>query len=250
VDFVTLYAIGHYCKKCVIKVVKVLSTAGTLCKCSTGREFHNYREEQTMTNLRNKLVIAGSLAAAMLMGSQAQAQSTAPDFDPVSGVLTLPEVKAGATTYYYARMKFDGSSNFTLLSVTTNKPGDVPPLTAAAATREWLATGFYKTWKCEAAAHPATGNSPHGTVRVCTNPLLSAASAAPWPVGSTSVKEIYTNGAVSGYSMSVKVKEGEGADTWHWYSQNGANTGANAVGVAGCNACHAAATDRVFIRTK
>src|ERR1700709_980734 len=46
-----------------------------------------------------------------------------------------------------------------------------PPQGEAAVTT-WLATGDYKKWHCEAAAHDARTPSPHMVNRICNNDIL------------------------------------------------------------------------------
>jgi hypothetical protein len=198
-----------------------------------------------MFSMKNKIAMS-ALAASVLIGS-VQAQTIA-EFNGTTGVLSIPEVKVGSASVYNAKLQFDGTQNFKLLSYSPTPTPATPPLTSVAAIQDWLATGLYKTWKCEAAPHAATGNSPHGIVRVCSSPSLAAATSAPYPVGATSVKEIYTGSAISGYALGVKVAEGAGA-TWHWYETLNGNVVANAVAAGGCDGCHSRApNDRVYLR--
>ena len=93
-----------------------------------------------------------------------------------------------------------------------------PPTTGRAAMRAWLAAGSWRRWRCEAAAHPGGGLSPHTLNRICNNDVLvHAPEGAPWPVGSASVKELHDpreRDPVIGYAVYLKVREGtEGSDS-------------------------------------
>ena len=97
----------------------------------------------------------------------------------------------------------------------------LPPTTGRAAARAWLNAGAWRRWRCEAAAHPGAGLSPHTLNRVCNNELLvNAAAGAPWPVGAASVKELLDPampGRVVGYALYRKVSEGTDGSHWFWF---------------------------------
>lgn len=158
----------------------------------------------------------------------------------------------GGAAVRNARLQFEGGDRFRLLGYESVPPAaSVPPLDSLTSLRSWLASGEYKSWHCEAAVHPPAQNSGHGNVRICSNPLLSASSTTPFPVGAASVKELYSGNTVVGYAVGVKIAEGTGAHTWHWYEGVGGTVIANGVGVGICESCHAgAATDRVFVRLR
>ncbi|MCA9705527.1 MAG: hypothetical protein KDK70_06760 [Myxococcales bacterium] len=123
---------------------------------------------------------------------------------------------------------------------------DVP--TDAAGLATWLADESYAGWSAESAVHDATGNSPHGRVRTYFNDVLEASFGAgneSHTVGSASVKELYdAMDTRVGWAVMVKIAEGDAADTWYWYIDNGGAT-MDGNGLGGCNGCHSAGTDRV-----
>lgn len=177
-----------------------------------------------------------------------------PEFNPTTGILTIPEVKTGTGSVYNAVLKFDGKQAFTLQSydktLPAPAPANIPPLGSVAEMEKWIASGAYKSWACEPAPHSQTLNSPHGRVRICSNPLLAASTGSTHPVGATSFKELYSGSTLYGYALGVKVKAGTAADTWHWYETlNGSNV-VNGTAVGICENCHngSAAKDRVFVR--
>lgn len=96
-----------------------------------------------------------------------------------------------------------------------------PPTTGRAAMRAWLAAGSWRRWRCEPAAHPAQGLSPHMLNRICNNDVLAGApEGAPWPVGAASVKELHLVGEsdpVVGYAVYLKVREGADGSGWFWF---------------------------------
>ncbi len=105
-------------------------------------------------------------------------------------------------------------------------PADVPvesppPTTGAADIERWLATGAYRAWRCEAERHPARAGSAHSANRICTNERLSASEGTgEYPVGSAAVKELFNSaGTLTGYAVSVRVREGGGGAGWYWYER-------------------------------
>lgn len=112
----------------------------------------------------------------------------------------------------------------------------------------WLAGGYYRSWRCEAAAHPGRTSSPHGTTRICNNDALHTASAgAAFPVGAAAVKEIFDGGDVMAYAVSRKLEAGSGGDRWYWYEASADHIYANRQGAGNCTGCHAdAERDYVF----
>jgi hypothetical protein len=78
----------------------------------------------------------------------------------------------------------------------------------------WLAQGFYKSWRCEPASHPARPFGAHGQNRVCSNDLLSTAGAGEFPVGSASVKEVFSGADIIGYAVSRHTSAGTSGNTW------------------------------------
>jgi hypothetical protein len=196
-----------------------------------------------------------ALALILALAPVAAAQQV-PEFNPATGELTIPQVKAGAQTIYNAKLKFEGSNNFKLLSYQTAAPVPdpvpvtaIPALSDAAALQQWLDQGTYKSWACEPTKHGPTLGSAHGSVRICSNPLMAASSSGSYPVGAASVKELYSGDAINGYAIGVKVAAGEGANTWHWYERIGSVVVANSVGAGICEGCHRnASRDRIYVR--
>ncbi len=115
----------------------------------------------------------------------------------------------------------------------------------------WLDAGFYQSWSCEQAAHPARPGSGHGPNRICTNAQLSAAAdgTGPYPVGAAAVKEVFdSNGNIRLYAVYRKVFDGTGGDTWYWYEGLPGNVIANGEGDSTCTGCHGRAP-RDFVYT-
>ncbi len=96
-----------------------------------------------------------------------------------------------------------------------------PPQGGVTEMKAWLATGDYKKWKCEAAAHDQKTPSPHAANRICSNDKLSGAGASgPFPMGAAGVKELWdkVGGAVIGYAVYVKTSaDSAGGANWYWY---------------------------------
>lgn len=115
----------------------------------------------------------------------------------------------------------------------------------------------YALWSAEPAIHGPTLNSPHGRVRIYFNDAYLAArrtSTFPMPVDAMSVKELYSSSdELAGYTVSVKVAEGSGADTWLWWEAALPDLEGGWYGIAEpvCERCHsaAAARDRSLIET-
>jgi hypothetical protein len=140
---------------------------------------------------------------------------------------------------------------------------NVPPQ-GQRAIEPWLAAGYYKKWTCERdisspRVDPATpgirGN--HGRHRICSNDLLLGSKSGPYPVGASSVKELFDRmDRPYGYAIGVKVAAGLGIDTWYWYERTGTlatlSPVADGVGDKSCGGdCHGnAARDDVFIRAQ
>jgi hypothetical protein len=102
----------------------------------------------------------------------------------------------------------------------------------------WIAQGFYRSWKCEPSSHPSRALGAHGQTRVCSNDLLSAAGPGEFPVGSASVKEIYSGADVAGYAVSRHTSTGTSGSTWYWYERVGTGGATDAQGGAVCVGCH------------
>lgn len=188
-----------------------------------------------------------------VLGISNNAVAEPAEFNLSDNILTIPQVKVGSISVYNAKLLFDGNKNFELKSFDTSLTAnnDIPPTENAAAIEQWLAKEIYKKWACETSSHPGTGSSPHGNVRVYSNPLLSATTGGPFPVGAASVKELYNGDQVTGYALGVKVNAGEGKGKWYWYERSGSSTFAEKIDAEPCESCHAKANnDRVFIHVK
>lgn len=134
---------------------------------------------------------------------------------------------------------------------TPANPAQTPPM-GRAALEAWLARGDYKQWRCEPAPHPTRPPGAHGENRICSNDLLSG-SAGPgeFPVGSASVKELFSNGQLRGYAVGLRVSAGAGGSHWYWYERAGQTIYADGIDVPLCSGCHAGAPrDFVFTQVK
>ena len=61
------------------------------------------------------------------------------------------------------------------------------------------------------------------------------------------IKELYGSGAtVRGHSLSVKVSDGAGGDSWYWYELYDGSTFADSVGASLCTGCHGGGDDFVL----
>lgn len=119
------------------------------------------------------------------------------------------------------------------------------------ALQAWLAAGFYTTWACEEAAHPARPPGAHGTNRICSNAMLAGATAGAYPVGAASVKELWQDGRVTGFAVGRKIAAGDAASSWYWYEAFGDRVIADGVDRRICVDCHAdAPRDFVFTQVR
>jgi hypothetical protein len=111
-------------------------------------------------------------------------------------------------------------------------------------------SGEYKSWTAEPMAHPSAG--PHsGPVRTFFNDVVAAslrAGTTPHPRGSILVKELMSEGdTVAGYAIDVKIKDGDGADTWLFCEVFGPDsTGYYGVANSTCTGCHSGGQDYVL----
>ena len=124
---------------------------------------------------------------------------------------------------------------------------DIPTTTAE--VEAFLAGGSYTSFTAESAPHDSAG--PHfGNVRVFVNDLLFdslEAGGGNHPVCSAAIKELYGSGAtVRGHSLSVKVSDGAGGDSWYWYELYDGSTFADSVGASLCTGCHGGGDDFVL----
>lgn len=126
--------------------------------------------------------------------------------------------------------------------------GDVP--TDGATLAPWLSSESYSGWAAESAIHDQTGTSPHGRVRTYFNDTLNAsfdAGNTNHTVGSAAVKELYdAMDTRLGWAVMVKVSDGEDANSWYWYLDNGNMVAADGNGVGLCEGCHNPGVDRVL----
>jgi hypothetical protein len=127
---------------------------------------------------------------------------------------------------------------------------DQSPPVSHAELVPWLADGAYQTWACEAEAHPARPPGAHRVNRICSNQLLSQTADGRYPVGAASVKELVTDGQVTGYAVMRKIVDtGQGND-WFWYEAYGDNVLAEGRSIGGCIGCHSQARDHIFTRVE
>lgn len=113
------------------------------------------------------------------------------------------------------------------------------PPQGAAYLQPWLLKGFYKSWHCEAAPHPGR---VHGMDRVCDNDVLSTFSGTgEFPVGAAAVKELYTNGAVTGYNVYVKTAAGDCKSFYYFEGGSSGPPSTDQLGSASCVGCHSMA---------
>ena len=116
-----------------------------------------------------------------------------------------------------------------------------PPATAAEMT-DWLAEEFHKQWDCSPTVIAQA--MPHGAVStVCSNAVIMVASSTtatpPWPIGSASVKEAFTDDtrtSTAGVFAYVKTS----SSSWFWYA-NGSE-----VDAPNCVSCHAVDNEVIF----
>jgi hypothetical protein len=103
----------------------------------------------------------------------------------------------------------------------------------------WLASGSYKSWSCEAAPHPSSASSAHGTSRACANNLMSGAGPGEYPVGAASVLELYDDASqLHGYCVSRHVDAGADPGSWYWFSAVVGAPAGDGLGYGACATCH------------
>ena len=107
----------------------------------------------------------------------------------------------------------------------------------------WLNGGYYKQWYGGSKPHKSSG--PHDDVLVFYNGLMEKSMQAgnkEHPVGSSSIKEQYKDGEHYGWSVSVKIKPGSGADTWYWMETldktDLSKVVFSKIGEPACTSCH------------
>jgi hypothetical protein len=115
--------------------------------------------------------------------------------------------------------------------------------TSEAGITAFVREGRYQDWLAEPA--PRASVRAHGSrVRVFFNDVLAEslrAGNATHPVGSITVKELYTSdGTLRGHALDVKVAEGTGKDTWLFYEgfAPGYDDNYYGRGHATCHGCH------------
>jgi hypothetical protein len=135
---------------------------------------------------------------------------------------------------------------------------DIPtpqrPPRGQAALEAWLAEGHYKAWKCESMIFPPRLSGNHGRQRICANELLIGSTAGTYPVGASSVKELFdVTDQPNGYAVGLKIEDGVGPQTWYWYERRGTDPKgkpkADGMALPDCAVCHQMAErDYVFVR--
>ncbi len=141
-------------------------------------------------------------------------------------------------------------------TVCADTPASVAEVPAdAAKLNAYLISGQYKSWNGEPAVK--NGTSAHQPrVRAFANPILEAAikqSATNYPIGSATVKELYTGSDVlQGWAVAVKTANNRNPQDWYWYEVFSTAPGGSPVvssnGASGCVGCHSAGTD--YVRTR
>jgi hypothetical protein len=193
----------------------------------------------------------GASTSADASEGSGSAEVDASESEDESSTSTGQATSAGATTE-----EPEGSTSSTSEDATTSADSgastgaavDVPP-TGIDALLPWLQAGEYLDWNAESAPHGSAG--PHfGTVRTFVNgPLFDslAAGGDPHPRDAAAVKELYGDGnEVLGWSVTVKVADGEGGDTWYWLEYYQGTTYADGVGDGLCTGCHGGGSDHVL----
>jgi hypothetical protein len=161
--------------------------------------------------------LAGAIALAGLAACQSGSSASSPDADPDVGTPQRPP------------------------------RGQVP-------LELWLAQGLYKAWRCEMMISPPRLSGNHGRQRICANDLLIASTSGTYPVGASSVKELFdSNDQPNGYAVGIKIEDSVGPQTWYWYERRGtdpkAAPRADGMALPDCAVCHQMAMrDYVFIR--
>ena len=113
------------------------------------------------------------------------------------------------------------------------------PPSGKAAIESWLAQAPYTAWACEPAAHPSRNGSPHGNNRICSNAKVSGNTAAEYPVGAASVKELVrSDGSVHGHSVMKKLADGSIGANWYFFEESDGRVYADAPDESGCVTCH------------
>jgi hypothetical protein len=133
-------------------------------------------------------------------------------------------------------------------AVVPNTPGDseTPATGDPQRVADWLASGAYRSWRCESVAHEARSPSPHGKNRVCNNRKIAEHGAGEFPIGAASVKEIYDDlGALKAQAIGLKVGAGA-ASAWVWFEIGGrtvvkVNARGDTREASACSSCHAEA---------
>ncbi len=120
----------------------------------------------------------------------------------------------------------------------------------------FLSSGDYTSFAAESAVHGPTLGSPHSSVRVFVNGLLDAslrAGNSSHPIGSSSVKELYSSDGSTLRGWAVMVKTQQDSDNgrgWYWYevfsTTDGSNPAVSANGASACTGCHASGGSDFF----
>lgn len=119
---------------------------------------------------------------------------------------------------------------------------------------KWLAEKRYSNFVSDSRVHLSSSGAVHGDVKIFFNDKLAASMEAgndTHPIGSMSVKELYKDGNLYGWALSLKTKEDDGkGNGWYWYENLSLTDGSKPVGASlgdpSCIGCHAPGKD--FIR--
>lgn len=119
----------------------------------------------------------------------------------------------------------------------------------------WLKNRNYQNFESDSRIHASSaGPAVHGDVKIFFNKKLADSMRAgnqSHPLGSMSVKELYKDGTLTGWALSLKSKEDDGkGNGWYWYevlsTEDGSKPVAASLGHTLCTGCHSPGND--FIR--
>ncbi len=130
------------------------------------------------------------------------------------------------------------------------KPGMVP--SSKDALFAFLQSGEYKSWAHEE-LHKSRG--PHFDVKTYINPTLEKSlmdQNKSHPKGTSAIKEMYEEGSMTGWAVSVKTQENsDNGKGWYWYevlsTTDGGRLAGEGQGLGLCVGCHYPGKDFVLI---
>lgn len=206
----------------------------------------------SLSSQRIARVLFATALASVALGCDSESSTTADAAAAPADAVTASETTpvADVTAPSDATPTPDTTTTTDAPGTDTAGTGAAVPTTAAELFA-WLQAGSYSGWDAESAPHSSQG--PHGTVQTYVNAQLAgslAAGASTHPMGSAAVKELYTNGALGGWAVEVKVQaDSAGGAGWYWYevfsATDGSSPAVDGTGVAGCTGCHSGGSDYV-----